>query len=131
MRERKLLKVIGRVITQPITVAGVELFWQWVNIGAPTPHRSTRHMRSVSAAALTGDQLLLADLATSNSPWVRFAVVANSETPDWVLWGDGQSSLGLAGDSNGWIAAAVVLRWPQPPARVLRLAAASNPADAQ
>ena len=105
----------------------VDLFWSWAENRCPTTEQSSNHkgLALMAEAMTTSDQARLALLATSKQDWVRFASVNNPNCPAWALWGDGQSTWGLAEDPNLWVRAAAVIAMPCPPASVLEAAIAA------
>lgn len=104
----------------------VDIFWSWAENRCPTTEQSAGHegLELMAEAMTTSDQSRLALLATSKQDWVRFASVNNPNCPAWALWGDGQSTWGLAEDPNLWVRAAAVISMPSPPAAVLEAAVA-------
>ena len=104
----------------------IDLFWSWAENRCPTAEQSSDHkgLALMAEAVTTADQSRLAVLATSRQDWVRFASVNNPNCPPWAVWGDGQSTWGLAEDPNLWVRAAAVISMPSPPASVLEAAVA-------
>lgn len=104
----------------------VDLFWSWAENRCPATEQYPDHegLALMAEAMTTSDQARLALLATSKQDWVRFASVNNSNCPSWAVWGDGQSTWGLAEDPNLWVRAAAVIAMPCPPAAVLEAAVA-------
>lgn len=113
---RRLLRLVETHAA--ITGPGIDLFLRWIDNETPVGRRPTPLTTRLCFAA-TGDTTAgLADLASDSNHWVRLAVANNPTTPVSVLWGDGISSFGLAGDSNMWVSGTVLLRMSSPPVEV-------------